>query len=84
MVAFSSELRRNLEEQSFWGNLKRNLSIKNIKSYVTDEENILMVCIIAFSFVILCGFGIFICCCKTKVSDEDDSECESVEEASME
>jgi hypothetical protein len=84
MVAFLSELRRNLKEQTFWGKLKSKLSFKNIKDYVTDKENILIVCIIAFSFFILCGFGIFICCCKTKVSDEDLSDECSVEEAPME
>ena len=80
----SSEVGRNLkEEQSFMDKVKSTFHIENIKTFVTDEKNILMMCIIAFSVIMLCGFGIFICCCKTKVS-EDDSDLESIEEAPRE
>ena len=83
MEIISPELHRHLKEQTFWEKIKDIFKWKRIVAYVTDKENILMVCIIAFSIIMLCGFGVFICCCKTKVEEGDESEF-SIEEPSLE
>ena len=57
--------------------------LEKIQVYVMDKKNITLLAIVTVSFCILCAFGCFICCCKTKVSDDmyDDDEEEEVEQA---
>ena len=40
-------------------------------NYITNPENTMLIAVIAFSMIILCSFAMFMCCCKTKIAEED-------------